>query len=100
MEQKSLIKLKLLKEAEIFKFGEKANNLIALFANNPDCIKKPQEAFITASSQSGLTGSDSMVLATRIKCSNAIAFIFKEMGIECDVDAIDAKLMAISQKKE
>lgn len=91
MEQKYLLKSKLIKEATILKIGPKSKKLLELFANKE--LDNQQQDFIDSAIEADLVGSDSLTLASRLKCEYIIKSIFNELKLPIDIEATDNNLM-------
>lgn len=91
MEQKDLLKSKLINECEILKLGPKSKKLLELFANKE--LDNQQQDFIDAAIEADLSGSDSLTLASRLKCEYIIKSVFNELNLPIEIEAIDNMLM-------
>ena len=100
MEQLQLLRAKLFNTAEGFSLGPQSKDLLKNFSEQPNCLEKPQEAFVAASLLSGLAGPESLVLASRLKCEHIIKGVLASMDVECDIDSITPILMSPPKEKE
>jgi len=100
MEQISVLKLRLLKEADIHKLGPKSKSLLDIFSSNQNCTTQPQKTFVESVLLSGLIGPESIVLSSRLKCEHIIKYVFNDMKLSCDIDSLSPELMVVPKLEE
>lgn len=91
MGRNSILKSKLLSQSS--KLGDKSKQLLVFFADNSNCFESPQDAFNQAAIETGLNGTDSLVLSSRLKCGSIIKDALISMGENGNIDELDPRLM-------
>lgn len=99
MEQLQLIKAKLLNDTENFRLGEKSKKLLKMFSEHQGLLENTQEAFVSACQEAGLSGSESLILASRLKCEHIIKGVFTTMNLNANIDSITPILMVDKKEK-
>jgi hypothetical protein len=94
-DDKMWLKWKLISWAERRKLGPVAKSMLLAFANHPEALTAPDEAFIQAAQENNLVGSEAQMLSARVKCEHIIRTVLKERNIKSDkMDALHPLVMA------
>jgi len=94
-DDKMWLKWQLISWAERRKLGPVAKSMLLAFANHPEALTAPDEAFIQAAQENNLVGPEAQMLSARVKCEHIIRAVLNERNIKSDkIDALHPLVMA------